>query len=446
MTSAFARITLNPSTEYKASQSNIPGEEEESLWLDIGAGKTGKTVYKSSPISRRLIPRSSPFADIHSRSPSLANTHPLDSDPSDSHIYLASTGVTPVPFASTVKGTTSVRTSSKDTIQTPNRTEGQESTTGEEFKSTADRDHLDFVTAVRLSSTNVAKPEHPAATQDKVATTQTRATKDLVAASSVSTSPPSRKDGPAPQSTKDSTSTLTANQKPYRGMYSKDVGIIVVSCLVVIGCGMYLLLRKFKLLYKKNETIQSLSGRSMSPSGSSKNSITPWVKFDTETSEFSPAALEGGGGHPVFTSNGEDKALDGRTAIPDPAYLHDRPNLQRRILRRLAGISAATSSAAGAAGGRVLESFVRRQVRNDAEARLDGTQGTHSSDKMTIDEKAAQAQAGTGYVHPLGDFATLHNWGSESQNCPIYNDSKPPVGPMTIWLFEPLPNPQASFI
>lgn len=139
------------------------------------------------------------------------------------------------------------------------------------------------------------------------------------------------------------------------------------------------------------------------------------MELGPETSDLSPAALEGGLLHPAFTSDGKDKALDGKTTVPDQAYLQAQPNLQRRILRRLAGISAATSSAAGVAGGRVLESFVRRQVRDDAEARLDGTQGTHSTDKLSMDEKAAKAQAETGYVHPLGSFATLHNWGSESQ-------------------------------
>ncbi|EGG09875.1 uncharacterized protein MELLADRAFT_60978 [Melampsora larici-populina 98AG31] len=443
MTNALLQTIVNPSIKNKASQSNKLGEEEESLWLGIDAGGTEQTVHNSSPISHRLIARGSPFADIHLKSPSTPITRPVDlttANSSDSHISHASSGAT-TPIVSTVKGTNSpVRTTSKDTI--PNRTQGQDSTTGEEFKLKADP-----VTAVRSSPNTPGKPEKSAqksvvaGNREKALSTQPQAPiKNAVVPPASSTSSPGRKVDESPsRSTKESTSTPANNRHAHGNLASKDVCMIIASCLVVIGCGIYLLIRKFRLLRKPNPTIRS---ERLTPpsSGSSKHSITPWVKFGHEKSELSPAALEGGGHHPMFNSDEKDNALGGETTVPDPAYLQARPNLQRRILRRLAGISAATSTAASAAGGRVLESFVRRQVRDDAEARLDGTQGTHSSDKMTMNEKAAKAEAGTGYMHPLGGFATLHNWGSESQ----YSESS--LEAMPIYLFKPLLNPKATVL
>lgn len=147
----------------------------------------------------------------------------------------------------------------------------------------------------------------------------------------------------------------------------------------------------------------------------------PWGKSISGSPSTLSASTERSGGIPWATYGSNDSAVEeldserGPT-VPEAAFDQARPSIHHRILRRLAGISVTSDkSSQVSGGGGMFESFVRTHVRDDAEARLGGTQGSNAADGLTIDEKASKAQAETGYIHPLGDFANLHEWGSESQ-------------------------------
>ncbi|KAG0143680.1 hypothetical protein CROQUDRAFT_134841 [Cronartium quercuum f. sp. fusiforme G11] len=200
-----------------------------------------------------------------------------------------------------------------------------------------------------------------------------------------------------------------------------EIAFIVTSLIIIIGCISFLLLRKWYKIRKANQSTRLARLTPPSPSdpkfwdrtcpksrpqsvqisslSSQKDHTQPWNPFSDH----------------FFHRNQAEVVYDMQPGAPEPVFTQDKPAIHRRILRRLAGISGSTTSSRSGPIGGISESVVCQHVRDDAEARLRGKKNIEPGDILSIEEKAVQAEAETGYSHPLGDFATLHDWGSESQ-------------------------------
>ncbi|KAI8455155.1 hypothetical protein BY996DRAFT_6413368 [Phakopsora pachyrhizi] len=201
-----------------------------------------------------------------------------------------------------------------------------------------------------------------------------------------------------------------------------DVVIIVFSIVILLGCSSYLLFRnRAKLTRFKNSNKGSSNSRSRTFGLENppvyQNHDWPSSKQESLFSVSSKKhSKERGFGS--FEGSRKDSIT-----VPEATFNQSRPTIQRRLLRRLAGISTVSHGGnrqtvlgrAKANATAPFESFIKRWVRDDAEAKLMGEKRIKPEDSLSPSDKANLAGSEGGYQHPLGTFATLHDWGSESQ-------------------------------